>query len=302
MIRPAFLLAEVGTGLRRSLSMATSITIVTMVSLFFLGIGLLAGRQVEAAKGYWYDKVEVSIFLCTAKSNEPACAQGAFTPTQRDDIAILLDSMKPTIADYQFESQDDAYARFREQFKNNPTFAETPKEAIPAAFRVKLSNPEDYRVVRDAFTNQPGVATVKDVREVLDPLFNALDLLKRAAWALAGLMLLCSVLLVSTTIRQVAWSRRRETGIKRIVGASKAAIRLPFIIETMLAAALGTGLAIGALWALTRYGVSSLADRFRDFAWVGSADVMAVSPILAGVALVLTALASWTALTRHVRV
>ncbi len=302
MIRPAFLAAEVGTGLRRSMSMATAIIIVTMVSLFFLGIGLLAGRQVDAAKGYWYDKVEVSIFLCTAKSNEPACGKGAFTPEQRDDIAMLLESMKPTIADFQFESQDEAYARFREQFKNNPTFAETPKEAIPAAFRVKLANPEDYRVVRDAFSTQPGVATVKDIREVLEPLFKALDLLKRAAWGLAALMLLCSVLLVSTTIRQVAWSRRREIGIKRIVGASKTAIRLPFLIETMLAATAGTALAIGSLWALAHYGISSLAARFRDFAWVGSVDVLAVTPMLAGVALVLTALASWTALTRHVRV
>lgn len=302
MMRPGFLLAEVGTGLRRSASMATSITIVVMVSLFFLGLGLLAGRQVEAAKGYWYDRVEVSIFLCTARSNEPACADGAVTASQREEIASLLESMKPTVADYQFESQDEAYARFREQFANNPTFAETPKAAIPAAFRVKLSNPEDYHVVATAFQGQPGVATVRDIREVLEPLFSALDLLRRAAWALAVVMLLCSVLLVSTTIRQIAWSRRRETSIKRIVGASKSAIRLPFVLETLLAAVLGTALAVGALWSLATYGFSALAERFRDFAWVGTADVWAVSPLLAAVALGLTIVASWTAVARHVRV
>ncbi|GAB97185.1 cell division transport system permease protein [Kineosphaera limosa] len=302
MMRPAFLLAEVGTGLRRSASMATSIIVVTMVSLFFLGIGLLAGRQVEAAKGYWYDRVEVSIFLCTAKSNEPACADGAVTAQQQQDIAALLDDMAPTIAGYEFETQDQAYARFREQFANNPTFAETPKEAIPAAFRVKLANPEDYHVVATAFQTQPGVATVRDIREVLEPLFSALDLLRRAAWALAAVMLLCSVLLVSTAIRQVAWSRRRETSIKRIVGASATAIRLPFIVETLLASAVGVGLSVGSLWALSTYGISALGQRFRDFAWVGTADVWAVSPILAAVALGLTIIASWMAVTRHVRV
>lgn len=302
MMRPAFLLAEVGTGLRRSASMATAIIVVTMVSLFFLGLGLLAGRQVEAAKGYWYDRVEVSIFLCTAKSNEPACADGAVTAGQRKDIASLLESMKPTVASYVFESQDEAYARFREQFANNPTFAETPKEAIPAAFRVKLANAEDYHVVASAFDGQPGVATVKDIREVLEPLFNALDLLRRAAWALAAVMLACSALLVSTTIRQVAWSRRRETGIKRIVGASKAAIRLPFLIETVLASAVGVALAVASLWALTHYGISTLGQRFTSFAWVGSADVWAMSPVLAAVALGLSVIASWTALARHVRV
>ena len=282
--------------------MAVSIVLVTAVSLFFLGVGLLAGRQVEAAKGYWYDKVEVSIFMCTAKSNEPNCAKGAFTPTEKEAVQDLLESMKPTIASYVFETQDEAYARFREQFKNNPTFAQTPKEAIPAAFRVKLTDPEDYRVVQQAFDGAPGVATVKDIREVLDPLVKALDFLKRAAWALAAVMLGCSVLLVSTTIRQVAWSRRRETGIKRVVGASSAAIRLPFVIETLLATLVGVGVAIGALLVLIDIGVRDLAERFRDFAWVTKVDVLAVSPVLAAAAFVLAAVTSWVAVSRHVRV
>ena len=302
MMRPGFLLAEVGTGLRRSASMATAIIIVTMVSLFFLGLGLLAGRQVEAAKGYWYDRVEVSVFLCTQRSTETSCADGAVTDSQRAEVAILLDAMAPTVAGYEFESQDEAYARFREQFANNPTYAQTPKAAIPAAFRVKLADPADYPVVSAALDGQPGVATVRDSREVLEPLVGALELLRRAAWALAGVMLVCTMLLVSTTIRQIAWSRRRETGIKRIVGASKAAIRLPFLIETLLAALAGTALAVGALWLLASYGFRALGDWFRDFAWVGAADVWAISPIMAAVALTLTALASWTALARHVRV
>ncbi len=302
MMRPGFLAAEVGTGLRRSASMAAAVVVVTMVSLFFLGLGLLSGRQVDAAKGYWYDRVEVSIFLCTAKSNEPSCTDGAVTAAQRDSVATVLQSMRPIVATYEYETQEQAYARFREQFANNPTFAETPKEAIPAAFRVKLADAQDYHVVATAVSGLPGVATVKDIREVLEPLFNALELLKRAAWGLAAVMLACSVLLVSTTIRQVAWSRRRETSIKRIVGASAAAIRLPFLIETLLAGTLGVALAVGSLWALTNYGISALGERFRDFAWVSTGDVWAVTPLLAAVALALTIVASWGALTRYVRV
>lgn len=302
MMCPGFLAGEVWTGLRRSVSMAVSIMLVTMVSLFFLGIGLLANRQVDAAKGYWYDKVEVSIFMCTAKSNEPDCAKGPATPAQEKAVAAMLDSMKPIVAGYEFETQDAAYQRFREQFKNNPTFADTPKEAIPAAFRVKLSDAAQYRLISESFTGMPGVATVKDIREVLDPLFKALDFLKQAAWGLAAVMALCAVLLISTTIRQVAWSRRRETGIKRVVGASGAAIRLPFVIETLLAALVGTGLAVGALWALARYGIAGLAERFRDFAWITTYDVWAVAPLLAGVALVVTIVVSMLAVARHVRV
>lgn len=301
-MRLTFLLGEVWTGLRRSLSMAISIMLVSTVSLFFLGMGLLAQRQVESAKGYWYDKVEVSIFLCTAKSSEPNCTAGAATQEQTQAVAVLLDSMKPVVKEYFFEDQQSAYQRFREQFKDNPTFAETPQEAIPAAYRVKLDDPSHYEEVSAAFRGQPGVGAVKDIRQVLDPLFRVLDFLRYGAWGLAALMLICTILLIATTIQQVAFSRRRETAIKRVVGASSAAIGLPFMIETVLSAVVGAALATGGLVALVRYGVGPLSRRFRDFAWVGVSDVWVVAPWLGVVALVLALLTSWLALLRYVRV
>lgn len=301
-MRPGFLLSEVATGLRRSISMALSIVIVTTVSLFFLGTGLLAERQVDAAKGYWYDKVEVSIFLCTERSNEPNCKSKAVAPAQREAVAGLLDSMKPPVAEYYYESQDEAYNRFTEQFKDNPSFADTPKAAIPEAYRVKLTDPAEYRLVHDAFVGAPGVAAVKDIREVLDPLFKALNLLTTIALCLAGVLLLCAVLLTATTIRQVAWSRRREVTIKRIVGASKLTIGLPFALEVLLSSLLGAAFAVLALWAMVRYGVSGLAQRFQDFAWVGEVDVLMLSPWLFLLAAVVAVVVSWAALSRYVRI
>ena len=62
---------------------------------------------------------------------------------------------------------------------------------------------------------------------------------------LAVLMVLCAALLMATTIRQTAFSRRRETGIMRLVGASNLTIQLPFIMESGVAADVGAGLAMG---------------------------------------------------------
>ncbi len=301
-MRPRFLAGEVWNGLRRSASMAISIVLVSAVSLFFLGVGLLAERQVEAAKGFWYDKVEVSIFLCTARSSEPNCKGGAVSPPQRMVVETLLNSMKPVVKAYEYEDQQTAYQRFREQFKNNPVFADTPADAIPAAFRVQLTDPKDYQQINTAFAGVPGVGAVKDIRQVLEPLFKVLDFLRYAAWGLAGLMLLCTVLLTATTIRQVAFSRRRETAIKRVVGASKASIQLPFMAETLIAALLGAGLAIGSLWASVAYGVRSLSERFRDFAWITTYDVWQVSPVIVVVAVSVAVLVSWLTLIRFVRI
>ena len=77
-----FLFSEVGSGLRRNVSMATSVVLVTMVSMFLLGLGLLAQRQADTMKGYWYDRIQVSIYLCTADSRQPNCENTAVTEAQ----------------------------------------------------------------------------------------------------------------------------------------------------------------------------------------------------------------------------
>ena len=60
-MRLGFILGEIWTGLRRNLSMAISVILVTMVSVFLLGLGMLAQRQADTMKGYWYDRIQVSI-------------------------------------------------------------------------------------------------------------------------------------------------------------------------------------------------------------------------------------------------
>ena len=63
-MRAKFVMSEVGIGLRRNLTMTFAVMITVAISLSLLGIGLLANSQVRVMKDYWYDKIEVSIFLC----------------------------------------------------------------------------------------------------------------------------------------------------------------------------------------------------------------------------------------------
>lgn len=307
-MRPGFLLGEVGNGLRRNTSMFVSVVLVTMVSLFFLGSGLLAQQQVDTAKGYWYDKVQVSIYLCTPDSTDvAACASGAASAQQREQVSNDLDGLSPLVEQYWFESNEQAYDRFREQFRNSSVLDNIPQESIPQSFRVQLADPQKYDVVAGAFEGAPGVESVQDQRELIDKLFAFLNVISVASVALAGAMVVCSVLLISTTIRLTAWSRRRETGIMRLVGASAFTIHAPFIVETVLATLLGAGLAVGLLWAMVEYGVSGfltelLAGDSGLVALVGAGDVWLIAPILLGGAVLLATLTSWLALRRYVQV
>jgi len=281
--------------------MSISVALVTMVSVLFLGLGVLAQRQVDTMKDYWYDRVQVSIFLCTAKSDLPNCSAGAVTAAERQEIRSQLDAMKPLVKNVFPESQQQAYDRARAQYPDSSTYRDIKPSQMPESFRVQLSDPTKYDVITSSFVGAPGVADVQDQRRILDPLFNVLRGLSVGALVLAGLMVLCSVLLVATTIRQAAFSRRRETGIMRLVGASAFNIQLPFILETLIATVVGSALAIGLLWALVRNGVGYLG-KLLPVNFITTADVWAVTPWLVAMAAGLSVLTAWLTLRRYLKV
>jgi cell division transport system permease protein len=300
-MRLQFILGEIWVALRRNLSMSISVALVTMVSVLFLGLGVLAQRQVDTMKDYWYDRVQVSIFLCTSKSDLPNCTSGAVTPAQRTQIRSQLDAMKPLVKSVYTESQQQAYDRLKVQYKDNATYREITPDQMPESFRVQLSDPTRYEVITSAFVGAPGVGDVQDQRRILDPLFNVLRGLSFGALGLAALMVLCSVLLVATTIRQTAFSRRRETGIMRLVGASAFNIQLPFVLETLIATLVGSALAIGVLWSMVRYGIGYLGRRV-PINFIGTADVWLVTPWLVAAAAGLAILTAWLTLRRYLKV
>ena len=281
--------------------MSISVALVTMVSVLFLGLGVLAQRQVDTMKDYWYDRVQVSIFLCTAKSDLPNCATGSVTQSQRKDIRTQLDAMRPLVKNVYPESQQQAYTRLKAQYKDSATYREITPAQMPESFRVQLSDPTKYDVITSAFIGAPGVGDVQDQRRILDPLFNVLRGLSFGALALASLMVLCSVLLVATTIRQTAFSRRRETGIMRLVGASAFNIQLPFILETLIATVAGTALAIGFLWAAVRYGVGYLG-RQLPINFISTTDVWLITPWLVLAVACMAILTAWLTLRRYLKV
>jgi cell division transport system permease protein len=300
-MRLQFIFSEIWIGLRRNLSMAISVALVTMVAVLFIGLGVLTQRQVTTMRDYWYDRVQVSIFLCTAKSNQPNCSAGAVTEPQRAAIRSQLDGMKPLVENVFQESQLEAYNHFKDQQKDSTSFRDIKPEQMPESFRVQLSDPTKYGVISSSFIGAPGVGDVQDQRKILDPLFNVLRGLSFGALALAGLMVLCSVLLVGTTIRQLAFSRRRETGIMRLVGASAFVIQLPFILETLAATMVGSALATGGLWGLVRYGVGYLNDTL-PFKFITTGDLWAVMPGVVVITALGATLTAWFTLRRYLRV
>ncbi|WP_026532381.1 permease-like cell division protein FtsX [Arthrobacter sp. H41] len=303
-MRIAFILSEVGSGLRRNLSMVISVVLVTFISLTFVGAAGLLQLQISQMKGYWYDRVQVAVFLCVDNSMSPTCAAGPVTAEQRASIRALLEgeNLSRYVSAVEYESQDDALGHFQDQFANSPIVESVTADQLPESFRVSLVDAEKYGIIDEAFSSLPGVDVVSDQRELLEKVFSVMNRASLGALLVAGVMTLCAVLLIATTIRLSAFSRRRETGIMGLVGASKAVIQLPFVLEGVIAAVGGALLASGTLWLSSDFLITWLSRLYPETAFISAQQVLLLLPVLILLAALLAGVSSLLALRRYVKV
>jgi len=300
-MRAGFLFSEVRIGLRRNFTMTFAVIVTVAISLSLLGIGLLSNSQVNAMKDYWYDKIEVSVFLCGSLSESPSCSGGVVTPEQRTAIKSDLEAL-PVVQSVFYESQTEAFARFKERFKSSAIAQNVTADQLPESFRVKLKDPTQFDVVVSAFSGRPGVDVVQDQRSILEKFFQLLAVLRNGALIVGLLSVLTAALLISNTLRIAAFNRRRETGVMRLVGASSWSIQLPFLLEGVFAAFIGWMLASGLLAALKYVVETKVAPLLTFTKFFGWGEVALASGWLLLTGLVVSTIASVVTLRRYLKV
>jgi len=273
--------------------MTAAAVLTVAVSLSLLGAALMLRGEITQMQAFYYTKIEVSVFL-TAD----------VTDAQRNAVRETLHSL-PIVKRVDYESQQEAYRRYLLQFKDQPDLIAAASEgSLPESFRVKLVDPTQYAQVASALQGAPGVDQVVDQKKILDKLFGILDGLRNAALALAAVQVLAAALLISNTIRVSAHTRRRETTLMRLVGATRTQIQLPFLLEGVASGVAGASAAV----MLLALGKVLLLDRALHPIFGSGAlpavhwsDVLGQFPVLLGLGVVLSALASLLSARRYVR-
>ncbi|WP_279581621.1 permease-like cell division protein FtsX [Fodinicola feengrottensis] len=203
------------------------------------------------------------------------------------------------------ETKADAYARFREQFKDSPELvANVGPDTLPESYRVKLKDPTQYQAAAAKYVKFVGVDQVVDQRKLVQKLFDVLDTFRNAALLVAFVQGIAALLLIGNTIQVAAYSRRREVSVMRLVGASNWYIQLPFVLEAALA-----GLAGAVIGWLTLLGAKFLlVDRLLDSGtFVGvipTWDILSMVNVLGIMILVgvlLAAVAGWFTLRFQIK-
>ncbi|MEV5877777.1 permease-like cell division protein FtsX [Streptomyces sp. NPDC052101] len=305
-MRAQFVLSEIGVGLRRNLTMTFAVIVSVALSLALFGGSLLMSDQVSTMKGYWYDKVNVSIFLCNKHDadSDVNCAKGAVTEDQKKQILSDLHNM-PIVEKVAYESQDEAYKHYKEQFGNSPLASSLTPDQMQESYRIKLKDPQKYQVIASAFNGRAGVQSVQDQKGILDNLFQLLNLMNRGALGVMAMMLIVALLLIVNTVRVSAFSRRRETGIMRLVGASGFYIQAPFIAEAAVAGLIGGGLACVALVVGRYFTIDhgmDLSHKLTLINFVGWDAVLTKLPLILATSVLMPSLAAFFALRKYLKV
>ena len=306
-MRMRFILSETWTSLRRNVPMLLSVMLVTFISFLFIGASVLTQAQITKAKGGWYDQVEVVVWLCPDGTSRSAnCASGT-SPTNAEVTALqttIRNELADVVENITYMSKEEFYENtFLEQYPDGEYQGRTmTADDMQASLWLKLKNPEKYQVVAEVLSGQDGVEEVSDQRQIFEPVFAVLNRATMVTAVLAAVMVLVAIMLTGTTIRMSAASRSKETEIMRLVGASNWTIRLPFILEGVLASLVGSLLSCVMLSVIVRVFVTGwLADTVTWIPYVNQWTVLVISPFLVAGAVVLSALASLVSLHRYLK-
>ena len=302
-----YVFSELGNGLKRNVSMTVAVIVTIFVSLTLVGMGLLLNAQAQKAEEYWGSKLQITVFLCNQNSATANCVNGEVTDAQKAEIEQVLDT-NGEVATWRLQTKQEAYDKWREVYVSDDETERRVYESIrpsdmQESYWVQLEDPEKFMGIKSAVQGLPGVHSVRDLREVLKPIYFWMNVMKWGAIGIAAFLVIAAILQVGNTIRLAAFARRREIGIMRLVGASSLYIQLPFLMEALVAALIGVSLAAGAILVFMWVVIyNTLRPSSNVVAWVDWGDGLWAVGWIALIGLGLTLLPTLLLTRKYLRV
>jgi cell division transport system permease protein len=216
------------------------------MSFLIIGIFLLVVLQLNALVAQWREQFRLSVFL-----------EDRVTQTQLEILEKRIQN-EVAVKSITFTSKEEALANFRRELKGQESLLEgLGDNPLPASFQLKIreghQSPEALKRLSAFLGRLEGVEDIQYGQEWIERISSAAQLMRVLGIIIGSILTLGSALIVSNTIRLAVYARAGEIEIMRLVGATKAYIRAPFLVEGMLQGGLGALLALGVLFAAYRY-------------------------------------------------
>lgn len=213
----------------RTLSVASIITV--SLTLFMFGIFLIAMLNANKLVKNVESKLEVQVFL-----------KEKISESDKNNIEKTVKNINGVVQ-VSYETKEQALEKYKEQLgeKNEGLLKGFDKEnPLPESYIVKVKSPELVQVVVSNIEKKSGVEEVVANRELVDRIAAFTKGIKWVGAAALIILIPISLFLIGNTIKLAVYSRRREIGIMKFVGATDGFIRWPFIIEGIVIGLIGS--------------------------------------------------------------
>ena len=265
-------------------------TISISLVLFILGIVVLMGILATRLSMYVKENMGFSIVL---KEN--------VKESQVKKLQKKLD-IAPYVRATQYISKEDALKELEVELGENPKdlLGFNPLQAsIEVKLRSDYAHPDSLVWIEKGL--RKGTVAIDDIVYQKDLIQLVNDNIRRISFMLLGLavvLMLISFALISNTIRLGAYSKRFIIHTMKLVGATPAFIRKPFIISNIINGIIGAFIAMALLSGCVYYLLTEF-DNLYTLIDISSLFWVFVIVILLGV--VLTAISAWFAVNRYIR-
>src|SRR6476659_2489384 len=235
------------------MSLAATATMVLML-LLLAGFWILQ-TGLQASLDYTESKVEV---VADLKDN--------VKQSEVDPILARLLAM-PQVKSVEYITKDAALVQWREHLKEQGEDDLTrylDVNPLHASLNVKLVNASVFAEVVSALRNeQPVVEKVKEQQHLADQVVTVTNVLRTAGTVILIVIAFIVLFIIVNTIRLAVVARAEEIEIMRLVGASDAFIRWPFVFEGAMVGLFGALITLGGLYLLADPIGSFMVDFFR---------------------------------------
>jgi cell division transport system permease protein len=290
---------ESSSSMRRNMALTVAAIMVTSLSLVILGIVSMLVHTGNGIASDMKERVdEIRVFL-----------KDDVTVEERASMQNFIQKMSE-VKSVKYISKDEAMQEYKEMFKSEKEMlAEIEGNPLPASFRVRMKDPKYNTVVAKKIESRPEVSTdasgkkeIKNEKDVVEKVLRVTGVVQKIGFVVVVAFGIVAVALVSITIRMAIYSRRKEIGIMKLVGATNWFIRWPFMMEGVFEGFLGALVAIIIAVILQ----TTLIERFGNAAGISNlvtgSYLTLLSFLLVLIGILIGAAGSALALRRYVEV
>ena len=289
----------------RNLWLAIAAIAMMAITLTILLFAIVANATFKHSVDSITNKIDVKFYL-----------KDDATAAQRNNLENNLEAL-PNVQNVTYLTKFQALREYEKQNANNPSLLSAislTDNPLPASLTIKPWDPNKINDIRN-FLSQPSVQKFQsentdysaDRKAAIDKIIKATHFFEQAGIVGIAVFIIISMLIIFNTIRMAIFNRRDELVIMRLLGASTAFIRGPFVVETVLQGMLAAVISLaicGALFAVASQTLQASSLGLLDIGYSDNffrAHSWQIAVLQIGAGIIIGAVSSVVATRRYLK-